>query len=152
MGVALGSSVGLLGGSLANKGPARHDLSALVGAWGRAPVGPLTLSGDLIGTLRGQADGVFAHRTMQARLAAVIGPGTGDERAHVGLGLGPGLVVRQGRVGDRTFVDLTPGLRTLAHLDVRLAGPLALRFQMGSLTRGVRRWDFDAALGVGAWL
>lgn len=146
------SSAGLQAGSLAFKGPGRHDLAPAIGAWTRTGLGPAVLTGDLLASARG-TDGVFAHRTAQARLGASIGVGAGDHRAHTGIGLGPALVLRTGSVGERSFVDLDPGLRALTHFDLRLGrSPVALRYQLAALTRGIRRWDFDVLLGIGAWL
>lgn len=147
---AWAGSAGLYGGPLAFKGPARHDLRPAVGAWGRVPVGPLQLTAELLGTGRSRAS--IEHQVILGRASAAIGVDTGD-RVNIGVAAGPALVLRAGSAGGHGFTDFAPALRTLAHFDLTLGKtPLVARYQMGTTTRALYAWDFDAAVGLGvAW-
>ncbi|MEZ4321210.1 MAG: hypothetical protein R3F61_27290 [Myxococcota bacterium] len=147
---AWAGSAGLYGGPLAYRGPVRHDLRPAFGVWGRAPVGPLQLTGELLGAWRSRAS--LEHRVILGRASVLAGVGTGGERAHVGIGLGPALVVRTGSAGPYAFTAFSPAVRAATHFDLHLGRlPLAARYQLGTTVRAARAWDFDVAIGLGAW-
>jgi hypothetical protein len=59
-------------------------------------------------------------------------------------------VVRSGSAGGLGFTAVSPAIRVLTHFDLQFGKtPLVARYQLGSTTRGIRAWDFDASLGLG---
>lgn len=147
------SSWGLLGGTLATRGPARHDVAGAWGTWVRGERGAWSGTVDLMSAARTFDGDPFVHRSRTLRLTGVVGPGAGSDVAHTGIGVGPAAVLRWGRAGDHRFTVFDPGLRVLGHLDATpLDVPLVIRLQAGTTMRGIRQWDVDVLVGMGvAW-
>jgi hypothetical protein len=145
------ASVGARVGTLAYKGPARHDLRPDIGLWGRTRWKRVQLGAELSTGWRTRRP--LEHSVSASKASVLAGIGTGSERVHIGLAGGPALQLRVTSAGDYDVVRLDPGFRMVSWFDLRLGRtPLMLRYQVGSTVRGLWAWDFDAAAGVGVWL